>query len=630
MKTNQFSLPSIRLQILLGQCLALTAFSLFSVGPVAAQQVSYTLITPEGLSTTYSNFTFRLLAPDGSKVLFNRGDEDGKCRIYVAATDGSTPSAQVGEGQDFFDQNPLVYWTNADASRLGIDYEWNGSGPFIFTVSTGVHEYLTGKSHQGDTEEDGWIFWGFSADYYNTTESYMGPPVTVDGQYAFLISNSGWGWESYVKNGHEYWRPTINVDGRTLLWRAHFNGPDRDPDVIVFGSEQTGFDYENSKFAVAHDGSTAIVLSGQNEVETGYYTDNGDPIKKVVSTVYVCRPGVTTQLSNNANYWGGAAVSGDGQWLAYAEDVEVDGQWLDDALVVQKADGSNKQVVFKRAGSDALDLWGWFDPDMPEDAIFIWGSLHIVGMNGDGSRILFGFEDGPSELWVADRGRGLTPADWGLYRIQAPNYGQSVSGVGISDDGVKVAFLQRGDSQHGTDPNKAYLFVANGPEDPVFKVDNAGFVTARQYVTARADFAEYFPVAASVAHQLEPGDVLALAADGTGVVRAGTHGTSGVVGVYSSAPGLAGGNPGPEDRGGIDRAPVAVVGIVPAKVTAADGPIRPGSLLGLSLSVPGRLGVASPVSFGGRTFVPEAAVVGKALDPLEVDEGMIRVRLVSH
>src|SRR5439155_13871376 len=71
---------------------------------------------------------------------------------------------------------------------------------------------------------------------------------------------------------------------------------------------------------------------------------------------------------------------------------------------------------------------------------------------------------------------------------------------------------------------------------------------------------------------------------------------------------------------GDNNAAVAMVGIVPAKATALNGPIAPGDLLTTS-SIPGHvMRCSSAVRCVG-------AIVGKALQPLTKGEGQILVLL---
>jgi hypothetical protein len=73
--------------------------------------------------------------------------------------------------------------------------------------------------------------------------------------------------------------------------------------------------------------------------------------------------------------------------------------------------------------------------------------------------------------------------------------------------------------------------------------------------------------------------------------------------------------------------PVAIVGIVPTKVTAANGPIDVGDLL-VTSSTPGYAMKASPNMVGGVAIYPTGTVLGKAMEPLAQGTGVIKV-LVS-
>ena len=70
--------------------------------------------------------------------------------------------------------------------------------------------------------------------------------------------------------------------------------------------------------------------------------------------------------------------------------------------------------------------------------------------------------------------------------------------------------------------------------------------------------------------------------------------------------------------------PVAIVGIVPTKVSAENGPIQPGDLL-TTATVPGHAMKASPVLVSGVALYPTGTILGKALGSLETGTGLIRV-----
>ncbi len=120
---------------------------------------------------------------------------------------------------------------------------------------------------------------------------------------------------------------------------------------------------------------------------------------------------------------------------------------------------------------------------------------------------------------------------------------------------------------------------------------------------ARADLAEMAPVS-SGATAVEPGDVMVIDPLGHGRMTVSIEARSRLVaGICSTAPGS-------------DEIPLAVVGIVPCKVSAENGAIAVGDLL-VTSGTPGyAMREASPAV---------GTVLGKALEPLEVGTGVIRV-----
>ena len=153
-----------------------------------------------------------------------------------------------------------------------------------------------------------------------------------------------------------------------------------------------------------------------------------------------------------------------------------------------------------------------------------------------------------------------------------------------------------------------------------FRVDASGNVladgtfTAPLFVTNLADVAEWV----TVSEPVEAGDVLALDPSNPGAYRRSQRANSSyVAGVVASNPGVVLGMD--VSRG--ERALLALVGIVPVKVTDEGGPIEPGDLL-VSSSTPGHAmcwdGAGSP------------ALIGKALESMTDETGLILVLLVAH
>ena len=90
-----------------------------------------------------------------------------------------------------------------------------------------------------------------------------------------------------------------------------------------------------------------------------------------------------------------------------------------------------------------------------------------------------------------------------------------------------------------------------------------------------------------------------------------------MVGVVSTEPGYQSDLHAELDSS--EKIPLAVIGIVPVKATAANGPIPPGDMLTPS-AVPGH-------AMRSRQVVP-GTIIGKAMEPLEKGEGRIRMLIM--
>jgi hypothetical protein len=154
----------------------------------------------------------------------------------------------------------------------------------------------------------------------------------------------------------------------------------------------------------------------------------------------------------------------------------------------------------------------------------------------------------------------------------------------------------------------------------VFRVDAAGVVHATGgYVTVGADFAESVAVRGQRS-QYEPGDVLEIDPSADRHLALSHHAYSTLVaGIYSTKPGVLA-TPRTMDDPEIkaSEVPLAVVGIVPCKVTAENGAIARGDLLVTS----SRAGYAMKGTDRSQML---GAVVGKALQPLDQGTGVIQV-----
>jgi hypothetical protein len=153
-----------------------------------------------------------------------------------------------------------------------------------------------------------------------------------------------------------------------------------------------------------------------------------------------------------------------------------------------------------------------------------------------------------------------------------------------------------------------------------FRVDGTGkgfFNGGTQ--TGGADFAEAVAVRGERSHY-EPGDLLVIdQAAGRRLTLSRRAYSTRVAGIYSTKPGvLATTHSMDESEALAKEIPLAIVGIVPCKVSAENGPIAPGDLL-VTSSTPG-------YAMKGKNRIRMlGAVVGKALEPLREGKGVIQV-----
>jgi hypothetical protein len=193
----------------------------------------------------------------------------------------------------------------------------------------------------------------------------------------------------------------------------------------------------------------------------------------------------------------------------------------------------------------------------------------------------------------------------GLYVGSATPFGQSY----IEQDGPAATHLWVG--ENGT---------------PVFAVLSGGTVqfadgtkqsTAWTGVLCGADYAESVDVTGDRT-RYGPGDVLVADPDNPGkFLKSAEPYSTGVAGIYSTKPGVLGSKSNnPQSMS--QEVPMAMLGRVPAKVSAENGAIRPGDLLVTSAT----LGYAMKGTDRSQML---GAVVGKALGSLDSGTGVIEV-----
>lgn len=304
-----------------------------------------------------------------------------------------------------------------------------------------------------------------------------------------------------------------------------------------------------------------------------------------------------------AEYWSGSGV---GLHLVSSDDTPL---WAETSGGWAGLDGRNTTGIGVWGESDSgVGVQGYADE---AGGIGVKGQGVWVGVWGESSAAANGV--GVSGIANAT---GCFAGIGGCYGVQ----GSSTDGYGVEGytggGGVAVHAFSYGsgvalrvDGQYSGNLIEAY----HGPlfPDRRFHVTNAGEVYADgQFHPGGSDLAEMLPAAKG----LEPGDVLAVGADGKLTRCTQAYQTS-VVGVYSTKPGFVGGAEDGADLTG--KVPLAVVGVVPVKVTAANGPIQPGDLL-VASSTPGHAMKAGPNP-------PVGTVIGKALGMLQSGTGVIQI-----
>jgi hypothetical protein len=160
--------------------------------------------------------------------------------------------------------------------------------------------------------------------------------------------------------------------------------------------------------------------------------------------------------------------------------------------------------------------------------------------------------------------------------------------------------------------------LAGSSSDPDFRVLNTGEVLSDVgFNTPANDFAEMMVVEGDPAGY-EPGDVLVVSSTRNRAVGlSAIPYARAVIGVYSTAPGFVGGRSVSDNQA--NRVPVAILGIVPCKVSSENGSIYRGDLL-VTSSTPGHAMRAQAP--------PVGTVLGKALEPLDTGTGVILILVV--
>jgi hypothetical protein len=198
------------------------------------------------------------------------------------------------------------------------------------------------------------------------------------------------------------------------------------------------------------------------------------------------------------------------------------------------------------------------------------------------------------------------------------------SGTSIGNSSAPITVSSTGNVGIGTTAPGAKLEVSgsiklsSGSGGAITFQDGTTQSTAYTGTCPGGDYAESVDVAGDRT-KYEPGDVLVIGADsGSDVAKSSEPYSTLVVGVYSTKPGVVGRRQTTDQKTSKTEVPMAMVGIVPTKVSAENGPIKRGDLLVTSST-------SGYAMKGTDRSLLTGAVIGKALGSLDSGTGVIEV-----
>jgi hypothetical protein len=210
------------------------------------------------------------------------------------------------------------------------------------------------------------------------------------------------------------------------------------------------------------------------------------------------------------------------------------------------------------------------------------------------------------KILSADRGNGNTPLSL-AYRANGAGWTELVTmrtdngnvGIGTTAPGYSL------DVSGKIHTNNSVVYP-----------DGSSQTTAWTGVLCGGDYAESVDVTGDRT-KYGPGDVLVIDSEGSGkFLKSSEPYSTAVLGIYSTKPGALGRRQTTPMSG--DEVPMAMIGIVPTKVSAENGAIKPGDLL-VTSSTPG---YAMKGTDRNRLV---GAVIGKAMGRLDSGTGVIEV-----
>lgn len=258
--------------------------------------------------------------------------------------------------------------------------------------------------------------------------------------------------------------------------------------------------------------------------------------------------------------------------------------------------GLNDASVYDRITH--FDGYGGAVPNAPDGSW--WEGALTIGSSIRGVQIAGGYDTG--SLYFR---KGNSSWQTWTQLLPATNiqYSGSNVGIGTTNPGSRLEI-------------NGNLRLTSGSGAAITFADGTVQSTAYTGLTCGGDYAESVD-SAEPRGSLEPGDVLVVDTVNAGKVLKSSESYSTIVsGVYSTKPGVVGRRqPTPKSD---SEVPMAMLGIVPTKVSAENGPIRLGDLLVTA----SRAGYAMKGTDRNRML---GSVIGKAMGTLDAGFGTIEV-----
>jgi len=565
----------------------------------------------------------------------------------ATATSGTTYGV-LGQSASTDGRGVVGYASATSGSAFGVEGQSDStSGTGVFGVAAATSGYTHGVIGQSDSTAGRGVL-GRATATSGTTYGVWGESASTSGRgvYGYATATSGTTYGVYGLSESTAGRGVYGLANATTGWTYGVYGRSESTagrGVYGYASAASGTTYGVYGESASTDGRGVYGLATATSGWT--YGVRGESDSTYGTGVY----GWATATSGYTYGVWGASASTDGRGvygLAGATTGTTYGVWGASAStdgrgvyglasatsgvtygVYGQSASTNGRGVYGLATATSGTTYGVYGQSNSTDGRGVYGLANAAGgvgmlgyayANTGGGVGVEGQTNAPyghgvsGWAWNASGGHGVyansrAPAEGGaaLYALNTHSGGIAMWGQNNSTDSTLVLVNQ------GTG-DLLRAFISGG--ELRFRFQNDGWAYADGgWTTPAADFAELLPAAPG----LEPGDVLVVGADGK-LARSTQAYQPTVVGVYSTRPGFVGGQPVEGELEG--HIPLAVVGVVPVKASAENGPIRPGDLL-VASATPGHAMRAGPNP-------PQGTVIGKALEGLEEGTGVIQMLVV--